>query len=295
MNKKSADLGTGGRRMPRSRFQPKVTSGMRLEERDEQILCDLFLHRLMSRSQIERTYFSSLVRCNARLRLLFDHHFVARHYPPYAPFGAQAIYSVGKAALPIVARRLEMELPEVTRFYRRTQTPTFIEHTLSVVDIWLAFRQATEAHDDICFDLWLAELQCRHEWEIRTSGGTWHTEAFKPDAYVRLHRQSDGSYGSFFIESDLGHTSAKQFSGKLLTHQRYLESGLFSQTYGGDWFRTLVITTGQQRLKNLMAVTAQHSSQLFWFTTWKQLGEVSVLDKIWSVPSNEEEIGLVDW
>lgn len=108
---------------PRSRFKAQKSIGMRLEERDEQILCDLFLHRLMSRGQIEKLYFTSTVRCNARLRLLFDHKFVLRHFPPAAPFGAQAIYSVGKAALPIVSRSLEMELPEVTRYFRRTQTP----------------------------------------------------------------------------------------------------------------------------------------------------------------------------
>ncbi len=268
---------------PRSRFQPQKSVGMRLEERDEQILSNLFLHRLMARGQIERVYFSSTVRCNARLRLLFDHKFVLRHFPPAAPFGAQAIYSVGKAALPIVSRRLEMDLPEVTRFYRRTQTPTFIEHTLSVVDIWIKIREAVADTENLALDLWLAEMQCRHEWDIRAGSGKWHKESFKPDAFFRLAHGD--TFHNFFVESDLGHTSAKQFTGKLLTHQRYFESGLFQQRYGEDGFHTLVVTTGERRLKNLKELAATQNSQLFWFTTFARLENATILNSIWEKPN----------
>ena len=263
---------------------------MRLEERDEQILCDLFLHRLMARGQMEKLYFSSTVRCNARLRLLFDHKFVQRHFPPAAPFGAQAIYSIGKAALPIVARRLEMDLPEVTRYYRRTQTPTFIEHTLAVVDVWMAFREAVSARTDISIEQWLAEMQCRHEWDIRKPDGRWQRESFKPDGFVRLETAT--GYFNFFVEADLGHTSSRQFEGKLLTHQRYLESGLFEQTYGCPVFRTLVITTGQRRLKNLREILERNDSELFWFTTFETLFEAGALEPIWGVPRLKEPVRL---
>lgn len=281
------------RAAPRSRFVPQAAQGMRLEERDEQLLCDLFRHRLMSRGQIERRYFSSTVRCNARLRLLFDHKFVVRHYPPAAPFGAQAIYSVGKAALPIVARRLEMDLPDVQRFYRRTQTPTFIEHTLAVVDFWLTLQDAVAPHDDLTLDLWLAEMQCRHEWEIRSSGGKWRKETFKPDAYFRLLRSSDERYFNFFLEMDLGHTSTKQFTGKLLTHRRYLQSGLFEQTYDCKSFHTLVVTTGERRLKNLRALAGEHGAELFWFVTSVAF-HADPLGAIWQRPGHEAAATLLE-
>ncbi len=280
------------RKAPRSRFRPEATGGMRLEERDEQILSDLFLHRLMSRGQIERSYFSSTVRCNARLRQLFDCHFVSRYYPPYAPFGAQAIYSVGKAALPIVARRLEMELPEVARYHRRTQTPTFIEHTLAVVEVWLAFREAIEKQDGVELESWLAEMQCRHEWEIRTSGGKWLKEAFKPDGFVRL-QTSDG-YHPFFTEVDLGHTSSRQFGGKLMTHQRYLESGLFQEAYGGSSFRTLVLTAGGRRLNHLRALVEEQKSELFWFTTLELNASQGPFQPIWSRPFSSRTFALLE-
>lgn len=282
-----------GRQEPRNRFRPQAVSGMRLSERDETILCDLFLHRLMSRSQIEQSYFSSTVRCNARLRQLFDFHFVSRHYPPYAPYGAQALYSVGKAALPLVARRLDMELPEVTRLHRRHKTPTFIEHTLSIVDIWINLRKAVALREDMVVQLWLAEMQCRHEWEIRSEGSKWRKEVFKPDAFFRLERTGDGALRDFFIEADLGHTSAQQFTGKLLTHARYLESGLFDQTFGNESFHTLVVTTGERRLKNLKQLAALHNPSPFWFSTFERIAKDSLLAAVWNSPDTDDAMPLL--
>ena len=259
---------------------------MRLEERDEELLCDLFTHRAMSREQLQRLHFPSLVRANARLRLLFDHRFVARYYPPASPFGTQAVYSLGRAALPTVARRLELDLPEVARRARVSQTPTFIEHTLAAVDIYLAFREAAQERADVEIERWLSEFDCRHEWDIRAEGGRWRKEAFKPDGFVRM--EHEGQHHNFFIEADLGHTSSRQFLGKLLTHRRYLESGLFESTFGGTSFRTLVVTTGVRRAKNLRALVAEQGSDLFWFATLEALKQSGALGLVWQAPAEEE-------
>lgn len=122
----------------RSRFKPQPCSRLCLEPRDTRLLEDLFLHRAMSRRQLQTLYFGSVQRCKLRLRQLFDHDYVTRHYLSAAPFGAQAIYSVGKAALPLVAQQLELDLAEVRSQYRATRTPTFMEHTLEIVNVRLA-------------------------------------------------------------------------------------------------------------------------------------------------------------
>lgn len=280
------------RRSARSRFKSQAEAGMRLEERDEQLLCDLFLNRFMSREQIQALYFTSLVRCNARLRQLFDHHFVARYYPPVSPFGAQAIYSVGKAALPLISRRLEIDLPEVTRHYKRGKTPTFIEHTLAIVDVWIGLRTAVAQREDVELESWVPEMLCRHEWEIRSAnGGRWTKEAFKPDAFFRLAQR--GEYANYFVEVDLGHTSSRQFLGKLMTHHRYLESGLFREVYDNDAFQTLVITTGKRRLENLRALVEAHNSQLFWFSTMEAVEQGNCLSAVWRRPLSDDSVALV--
>jgi Replication-relaxation len=281
------------RQTPRSRFSAKPTAGVRLEERDKQLLGDLYLHRNMSRGQIEALYFGSTPRCNARLRQLFDHGFVSRYYLPAAPFGAQAIYSIGKVAVPVVARSLDIEITEVRRQYRRGKSPTFIEHTLEVVNLLIAFRAATVEHSDVEMERWLPEILCRHEYEIRSgNGGKWTKEVFKPDAFVRLLDHRSGTYHNFFIEVDLGHTSSRQFLSKLMSHQRYLESGLFQEVFGCHEFKTLVVTTSVNRLNNLRSLVEAQESGLFWFTTLQQCSK-SVMEPIWHQPYGNCAVSLM--
>jgi len=278
----------------RSRFQREPRAGLRLQERDEQLLCDLFLHRAMARGQIQRLYFGASVGiCNARLRLLFDYQYLSRYYLPTAPFGAQAIYSIGKAAVPLVSARLAMDAAEVSKHYRRSKTPMFLEHTLAIVDLWITFREATEARAEAAIETWLPELLCRHEYEIRSSpGGAWKKTVFKPDAFVRL-MCPDASYRTFFIEVDLGHTSSQQFKAKLQSYQQYRESGLFQERYGGEQFQTLVVTTGERRLKHLRALVEAEQDSLFWFSTFDLVEEAGMLGAIWQVPLASDPRALV--
>ena len=280
----------------RSRFAPEARAGLVLGDRDRELLADLYLHGVMSRGQLQELYFGSVPRCNQRLRQLYDFHFVHRHYLPgvpcAAPYGVQAIYSIGKAAIPIVAIELEVETAEVTKGYRRSITPTFLEHTLQIVNVRLDFLRATSGNLPISVDRWLPEMLCRHEYEIRRKdGGAWIKEVFKPDAFICLV-DSSGKRHSYFIEVDLGHTSARQFLGKLRTHQRYLESGLFRETFGGEVFKTLVITTSSSRQQNLLRLIEEQDSQLFWFSTFSALKEHNVLDTIWQVPLQKNLVGL---
>lgn len=271
-------------RKVRSRFTAKVTAGIRLEERDQQLLRDLFLNRLISRGQIEALYFNSTIRCNVRLRQLFDHGFVTRYFPPVSPYGAQVIYMLGKNAVPLVAAALEMDLSEVRRLARQSRTATFIDHALKVVDLWIAFRQAAEREQSLKIEAWLPEILCRHEYIIRSkSTGESRREVFKPDALVRL-RDASGTLSSFFIEADLGHTSTRQFLTKLLIHQRYRESRLFEEIYGTLDFRTLVVTTSERRITNLRSLVEGQNSDLFWFTTFEKVKVSGVLSAIWQVP-----------
>jgi hypothetical protein len=279
-------------RIVRNRFQPLPRAGLRLEPRDEELLCDLFLHRAMSRGQIQALYFGSTVRCNVRLRLLFDHKCVSRYYLPFAPFGAQAVYSIGKAAVPLVAARLNMDITEVSQQYRRAKTPQFLAHTLEIVDLRLAFRDASLVHGAE-IERWLPEIQCRHEYEARQPDGSWRKETFKPDAFVRLAKHGSSSYWNYFLEVDLGHTSSRQFLGKLHGHRRYLESGLFQETFGCDDFRTLVVTTGAGRLENLCSLAESSRSDLFWFTTYEQIKKSGVLGAIWQVPFSDKSVALI--
>ena len=281
------------KRSMRSRFKAQVTAGMQLQERDLQLLADLFLHRLMSRGQLERLYFTSASRCNVRLRQLFDHKLVERYYLPLAPYGAQSIYSLGEAGILPVSRRLEWEINEVKRQARRHKTPQFLEHTLAINETRLAFRDALADSPVWKMDRWIPEIQCRHDYDIRGASGSWQREVFKPDGFVRLQNRETRQKSDYFFEIDRGHTSSGKFADKLDSYARYLQSGLFEQMFGAATFRTLVITTGPLRLKNLRALVEGQGNRLFCFTTFDEVESEGVLSPIWRFPLEKELRSLI--
>ncbi len=277
----------------RSRFKPQITAGMRLEERDLRLLTDLFLHRLMSRGQLERLYFTSASRCNVRLRQMFDHNLVSRYYLPLAPYGAQCIYSLGEAGILPVSRRLEWDIDEVKRQTKRHKTPQFLEHTLAINETRLAFREALANSPTWQMERWIPEIQCRHDYDIRSASGDWQREVFKPDGFVRIQNRETCQSADYFFEIDRGHTSSSKFADKLDSYTRYLESGLFSQMFGATTFRTLVITTGPLRLKNLRALVEGKGSHLFCFSTFEELESQGALAPIWRFPMAKEPLSLI--
>jgi len=279
----------------RSRFQPDPRSRLRLTDRDRKLICDVFLHRAMTRLQIQTLFFGSLSRCNLRLRMLYDHGYLARHFPPEAPYGAQAAYTAGKAAAELVARSLEMDETEVIRLCRE-DPPSYLAHTLAVVEWRLALQKAVAQDDDLTLDLWLPELRCRHAYEMRTppgrGGPAWREQVFKPDAFFRLALRSTGELRSYFVEIDLGNTSTRRFEEKVQAHEQYLACGLFREMYDGGAFQTLVITTGPLRRRNLLEIARGQRSRLFRFCTWEDVRSDRLLEPVWFEPDRPEPVAL---
>ena len=275
-----------------------------LTERDAELLTALFTHQLMDRGQIQALYFSSVPRCNARLRQLFDQGLVGRTFSPLSPYGSQGLYRISARAASIVAGRLDMDAAEVKRLCRTgEESPQFVEHTLAVVDFYLALRKSVVEHPDAVIETWLPELLCRHEYEVREPGAPaarsvaippagrgWRAQVFKPDGFARLWTPG-GGYRSYFLEVDRGHTSSSRWAQKLTFHRRYAESGLFAETYGGASgdFTTLVITTGERRLAHLSEIAQQEGACRFWFTTFSQVEERGALAPIWHVPATQQQ------
>ncbi|MCX6379863.1 MAG: replication-relaxation family protein [Armatimonadetes bacterium] len=277
----------------RSRFKAQPKQGIQLGERDEALLTTLFLHQAMTRGQLQTLYFSSVPRCNARLRQLFDWQYVTRSFPSAALYGAQGVYGLGKAGIPVAARRLEMEERAVRELCPK-QTPQFLEHTLAIADFYLTTLAAVQSASGVALDVWLTELQCRHEYEIRATGKReWRMEVFKPDGFLRLAPLQGEAYASYFVEIDLGHTSANQFLKKLEHHQRYLESGLFRERFGTEDFHTLVVTVNKTRAENLRKLLAETGTNLFWFTTFEALAASGLFAPVWASPQSEQKLKIV--
>ncbi|BDI31464.1 hypothetical protein CCAX7_35150 [Capsulimonas corticalis] len=284
---------------PRSRFTAKPERGLVLGPRDDSLLLDLFLCRVMSRSQIQSLHFGSVPRCNGRLRQLFDWGYASRYYMPTAPYGAQALYSLGIAGVPRVSRLLGSQGLELSasdvRAQRCRPALSLMEHTLAIADVYGAFRTAIADQDFLAWERWLPERLCAEEFEVRRkdNAARWRQRIFRPDAYLRLGGQETEMRMDLFFEIDLGHTNSRQFQNKIRAHAHYLSGGLFQQAYGSDGFRTLVVTTGAGRIGNLIRLAESEACQLFWFTTFDLMIQ-QPLGAIWSVPFRSDLISLLE-
>ena len=268
---------------------------MLLGERDLEVLRFLLHNNLASRSQLQELFFGSTSYCNVRLRALFDHGYVLRHFPAVTRgglYGEEAVYSIGPAAVPLLAQDQEAEIAAVQRHFRRRVAPLFVAHTLKIVDIFLLLRRAiaeaaittdpSQADCTVQLYCWLGENQVRHDYEARGPGQAWQREGFKPDGFARL--KCGAVTHPFFIECDLGHVSAGQWQKKIASHRRYLESGLFAETYGEGHFLMLVFTTGPGRVDNLLALAESEAAPFLRFTTFTQAEQEGVLASVWRAP-----------
>lgn len=322
----AAQSGNGRVRHPGVSSEDKGPGMLFLGERDLELLCDLFGHGAMLRSQIQRFYFPSLRRCNRRLKQLFEAGCVARAPLPLGPqmalweghmphpepaqpgmaagFGAQFVYRLGGGAAALVARRLGWEVAEVRRLLR-PGTPTFLAHTLECVNFRLTL-QAVCAAQGVRLVRFLPERLARHAYEVRETrhpDAPWRQEVFKPDAFFELLTGHSGIAGAskagpktscYFVEIDLGHTSSREFLTKLHIHRRYRETALFAQRYGAADFRTLVITTGRARQDHLRTLVEEAGEDLFWLTTFENVATEGPLSAIWHVPFRATPSGLTD-
>lgn len=167
--------GQGRSARARSRTSPEPRGRLVVKPRDLEILCDLYHHGVMARSHLQAFHFSSLQRANARLRHLFDFGLVSRLTPPgllrSQAAATQALYTLGAGAIPLVAEHLEVDEGEVRRVYRRTHTSLLVAHSLAVVEARLAFHRVARERSDLQMELWLAEGQIKHEYQVRAPEG----------------------------------------------------------------------------------------------------------------------------
>ncbi len=187
--------------------------------------------------------------------------------------------------------------------WRRSQnhvSSPFLEHTLMINDVCLAFERAAEraaGQGGYHIETWLREEELKaasdRVW-IETAAGRRRRLALVPDAYFRLIAGSKRA--SFFLEADRATETHGRWAQKALCYLSYLRSGAYLRRYGSNCLRVITVTSGGRRLANLLRTTAQtcaalssaRDEGLFWFTTLERLTPEAILEApIWQVAGEE--------
>jgi hypothetical protein len=273
---------------------------LRLQERDLDLLAELFYYGCMSRQQIQALYFGSKPRTNARLRKLYDAGLVHRALLPCSVIGAVSaplVYLPAPASASLIAGRIDRD-PDEIRDMLRKGSPSYLQHTLRIVDFRLQLEEALEERAGAHLLTFLPERRCQHAYEareVRTDGkaAPWKTMVYKPDAVFAM--DLSGHPSAFAVEIDLGHTSASEFENKLAIHSHYRRSGQFAARYCLDKTATLIVTVSGTRRDNLKSLAERLRHLHTGFTTFDALEYPGILAPIWHRPGFYGLGSLLEW
>lgn len=218
-----------------------------IQPRDQALLVDLYLQRVLTRDQvIGLNHFRTVVRCNARLRKLASVGYLAKLTFAARGSGSQTVWCLGKGAAKIVADQLDTDVGNIARAVASPVPAALLDHTLLLTDTRIWFERAA-TRGSVARFRWASEALCRHEYV--SAGRQW---IIKPDGFVEW--QGATGWRRFFVEVDLGNVSRAEFKSKCEGYVHYGASGAFQDVYGEPGFGVLVFTTGHRRLAHLAAV-----------------------------------------
>ena len=268
---------------------------MRLQPRDGEILDAVYGHRFLSSGQIQEMFFGCTTRSNTRLRKLWEHDYLDRHYlrPLIFHGSSQGIYSLGRRGVDIITESLGADRAEVkkNREKDRGLKPFFMEHVLAVNDFRIGFESAVERHPDLELERWINERAIQDEYRTRKDGRIVRRR-IRQDGYGRYWYK--GKLYSFFLELDCSTETNVKFGSKVRHYLDYGASGRYFQIYGVKFFKVLVVTTTTRRLMNLKRVTQGITDGLFWFTTLDRICAGEMFEPIWLRVGQEEPCSLLD-
>ena len=120
----------------------------------------------------------------------------------------------------------------------------------------------------------------------------------RPDGFFVVRRM-DGRAASdfaFLLEVDMATEDNPRFvRDKVLPGLAYLKSDAYRQRFGLRYGRWLVVTTTEQRLRNMVEHAGRAgASGLFFFTTFAQVDPDTVLHApIWTAAGRVESVSLI--
>lgn len=234
-----------------------------LTERDVRVLTAIFTHGFLTVELIERAYFPPRDRARRarsslaydRLRLYWLWGFVDRVVRPSPPgVGARHpdLLTLGARAIPVVARRLDLDPATVRRRRLDRINPFGIEHELTVARLWAYLRAALARRPGAALR-WTSERVLRARHDQVDDPALRRALPFLPDAYVELDLPP-GATRCFLVEVDRGSLTWERFARKVRAFELFLAEGAFARSYGRPSFEVLILGESEERLDNLARV-----------------------------------------
>lgn len=243
-----------------------------VQPRDRRLLEELALLRIVDREQAKVVAgFASTTRVNARLLALARAGLLRRFFLGTAAGGTKAIYAISREGATLVGVRYRGPR---RRNHELLVGDSFVQHQLSVNEVYCRLKAEIGAHSDSSLVRWLAF----HEPLMLNM-------RLIPDAYFEL--QTPSGIATSFVEVDLGHEHLNIWRKKVQNYLHLAISGDYERMFGQNRFRVLVITNSNRRLLGIREVVSATTEKIFWLTDFASLKQHGVFATIWLRPKGD--------
>jgi hypothetical protein len=280
----------------------KKLPGLRLMERDFEILLALHAKRYMTTDQLLKLFWREskggtwgrIKACQQRLRLLALHNIIRRIQLPVRrgdkprPY----VYTLAEVGAALLSSEIGID-PRDIDWKPKPQEENFpyLTHLLTTTSFHISLQQDCDALG-IILEEWLdeKELKSVHNTDYVTlvspQGGSSRA-AVCPDAYFRLCRNEKRAI--CFVEIDLASVTIaptvwerRGWLRKIRTYVVYGQSEAYRTRYEGRLARVLTVTSSNVRLQNLKRATEAVFEEMrragedtsaqtqFWFTIFSE-------------------------
>jgi hypothetical protein len=261
-------------RLPRF-TRAKELPALRLTIRDCEIVRRVSTHRFLRSTQIHALIGGSRQQLLRRLQRLYHHGFLDRPRAQidYYRQGSQAmVYGVGNQGVKLLEEQFSIPRRKVDWTAKNRNTNRyFLEHTLAVADVMIAFELACRRHGQMEL---VNHVEHILQWSVEVrQRGIPFTIGVVPDRVFGLkHKDEPESTAWFFLEVDRATMPVERHSLKQTSFARKLIA------YHATWqqkllqafprFRVLTVTTSAERVKHLVQACArlENGHGLFLFT-----------------------------
>jgi hypothetical protein len=264
--------------------------------RDVDVLTVLGRYRRLTSRQIATLVpFGSKQTAGYRLQRLWQHGYVERDYWHVAVGSPPAVYRLGKQGALALVARLGGDAERLAGA-SRTRDQFFLDHTLAVNDVLIAFVIAAR----------LAGHQLT--WSVPVQALDALPDPLQPATRIpvipdaTLLYEAAGRRMQVFLEVDRGTESTKRFVAKVRGYLAYLASGNYQRQFGLPTFRLLVVAPSSRRCDSLkcavdgalpavasrLGLDITGCMGLVWYSLQQYMCPDTVLGTVWLAGDKQE-------
>ena len=241
--------------------------GMVIQPRDEQLLRELSVMRIVDREQAKVIAgFNSTTRANARLLALYLEGLLRRFFQGTIAGGKKAFYALSKKGARLVGAPYQ-------RFRHRDDelilTNLFVLHQYWVNWVYCWAKYQSILLPDVKFLRW-------------DSFSEAVAPSLIPDGYFEIST-SQGVIAAF-VEVDLGNEGSAVWKDKVEKYLRYAASGDFEKRFKQSRFRVLVIANTDTRAQAIREVVRRSTDKIFWFSSFEEICRQAFWRAVWFRP-----------